>query len=75
MYERKTRSLCDDSVGEAPETFEIVSAKVTAGVGGGIWDGMWEDQGYLLNGSFLFVSVSCLLCVPYHRLSKPGHSS
>lgn len=35
MYERKTRSLCDDSVGEAPETFEIVSAKVTAGVGGG----------------------------------------
>lgn len=40
MYERKTRSLCDDSVGEAPETFEIVSAKVTAGVGVGDmgWD-------------------------------------
>lgn len=39
MYERKTRSLCDDSVGEAPETFEIVSAKVTAGEGGDMgWD-------------------------------------
>lgn len=34
MYERKTRSLRDDSVGETPETFEIVSTKVTAGGGG-----------------------------------------
>lgn len=55
--------------------FRNCVCKGHCGGGGGIWDGMWEDQGYLLNGSFLFVSVSCLLCVPYHRLSKPGHSS
>lgn len=52
----KTWSLCDDSVGEAPEAFEVASTKVTEG--GGMW--VFRDIFLMVLSSLSLFPVCCV---------------